>query len=136
MAVLIKCNAIGPHTPSGRLIAEAPRGNAYPREGDRVFVWTCETDGGDGLVASGVIKIVGPGNLGSTRLTIDPDGRPIAAPLGKDDLMPYRDAPLGEPIVGLAKKLYLHALTKIVSLDPAEEEFLDQRFSPSAASPS
>ena len=99
-----------------------------------MFVWTCETDGGDGLVACGMIMAVGPGNRGSTRLTIDPDGRPITTPLGKDDLMPFRDAPLGPPIVGLAKKLYFHAHTKIVSLDAQEERFLDERFGPSTTS--
>jgi hypothetical protein len=130
MAVIIKCNALAPPAASGKMIAEAPRGNAWPVVGDRAFVWTCETDGGDGLVACGAITAVGPGNLRSTRLTIDPDGRAVASPLGKDDLMPYRDSPLGPPIVGLAKKLYWHALTKIVSLDSQEEEFMDDRFAP------
>jgi hypothetical protein len=133
MTVIIKCNEIAPPAASGSLIAEAPRRNVYPRVGERAFVWTCETDGGDGLVASGVITAVGPGNRGSTRLTIDPDGRRIVTPLGKRDLMPHRDAPAGPPIASLAEKLYRHSLTKIASLDADEERFLDGRFESTTA---
>lgn len=125
MAVIIKCNRIERLAAPERIVVEAPRRTAYPQVGERAFIWTSESRGGEGLVAAGVITTVGPGNHGSTRLTIAPDGRPIANPLGKNDLKPHRDASPGSPLVGIARKLYRDSLTKIATLGAEEEEFLN-----------
>ena len=128
MTVIIKCNNIAQSSTAFRITADAPRGNSSPQIGERAFVWTAETAGGEGLLATGVIRATGPGNRGSIRVTIDLDDRSLAEPLGKADLLPHRDAPTGPPIVGLARKLYRHSLTKIASLTGDEAAFLDRRF--------
>ena len=128
MTVIIKCNGIATNAATGCITAEARDRRARPREGDRVFVWTSETRGGEGLLARGIISAVGPGSRGATRLTINPDGRSVLRALGKGDLLPHRDAPIGQPIASLAAKLYRQAHTKIAPLDTTEERYLDERF--------
>jgi hypothetical protein len=133
MTIIVKCEP-PQDPPDGTIVAEARvwKGTV-PSAGQRAFVWTSETSGGEGLALRGTVTMVECLDGTRTRLTIEPDGCAVHAAVGKADLLPFRMTNDGQPISRLAKKLYYQAHNKIIALSPEEVAFLDARFVPPAA---
>lgn len=92
---------------------------------DRVFLWWSEAQGGAGLAGHGLL--VHARQAGSLLMA---EVEPITlmnCGFNRANLRPFRDATGSDPRVGLAAKLYRHALNKVVAITPAEAAFLDQR---------
>ena len=129
MTVIVKTHSPRPGRSAGTMIVEERTWKGtVPVIGEPVFVWTSETQGGDGLSVRGEIAHVHRMQSGVTRLTFRPDGRWVMRPLRTADLAPYRSARDGSPIAMLAEKLYYHAHNKIAALSAEEEQFLNRRF--------
>lgn len=103
--------------------------------GDRIFVFASETEGGQGLVARGIVTSVEA--VAKTRglarqtprvsLTIRRTAL-AKRPLGRSQLKPLTDWTDGRPGTELNFKFYRQATNKIVGLSPEATAFLDGFF--------
>lgn len=103
--------------------------------GDRIFVFASETEGGQGLVARGIVTSVEA--VAKTRglarqtprvsLTIRRTAL-AKRPLGRSQLKPLTDWTDGRPGTELNFKFYRQATNKIVGLSPEAAAFLDGFF--------
>jgi hypothetical protein len=100
-------------------------------EGDTIFVFASENEGGAGLVASGVVTAARrvPRTSGIARQTPRVSvtiGRTALAnrPLGRHELRPFSDWKDGRPETELNFKFYRQATNKIVGVSEETESFL------------
>lgn len=103
--------------------------------GDRVFVFASENEGGQGLVARGVVTSAEaitrrPGIVRQTpRVSITIRRTELVQrPLGRAMLKPFADWSDGRPETELNFKFYRQATNKIVGLSEAAAAFLDAFF--------
>lgn len=133
MAVMFK---VPPPIDPGKIVTlEAkPYGTIDLQQGDRVFLWWSEAQGGHGLAGCGECRSVL--DLGDTLraevsvMRLAPNG----VGFGRDQLRPHRDQGGTSPEATLSKSLYRHALNKVIQLSAAEEAFLDRLFADFEAS--
>ena len=109
-------------------IEETPMyGGKEIRNGDQVFLWASETQGGQGLWARGEVI----GTETATRklgITVRIEEMVTTGHFGLEKIIPYRDSTENTPIVGLARKLHRHAHNKIAQLTDSEAELLSRHF--------
>jgi hypothetical protein len=110
-------------------------GGKHIAEGDTVFVFASENEGGQGLVARGVVTSVQATprkpSLGrqTPRVSLTIRRTALASrPLGRSDLKPHTDWNDGRPATELNFKFYRQATNKIVGLSDAAAAFLSQFF--------
>ena len=104
-------------------------------EGDTVFVFASENEGGQGLVARGVVTSAQaiarrPGVARQTPLVSIAVRRTALAkrPLGRSDLKPFADWKDGQPRTELNFKFYRQATNKIVGISDETAAFLGRFF--------
>jgi hypothetical protein len=107
------------------------------REKDEIFVFASETQGGDGLVARGVVTAVktvpikrkAPEERVTPRVSIEV--RRVAKPkrhLGRDDLKVFNDWDDGKPQTELNFKFYRQSTNKIGGISEEAATFLRRFF--------
>jgi hypothetical protein len=104
-------------------------------EGDAIFVFASENEGGRGLIARGVVTAAQPvarrpGVLRQTprmSITVKPTAY-AQRRLGRSELRAFRDWPDGRPETELNFKFYRQATNKIVGLSDEAAAFLRQFF--------
>lgn len=103
--------------------------------GDTIFVFASENEGGQGLVARGVVASVEaiarePGIGRQTpRVSLSIRRTALAQrPLGRNELKPFSDWSDGRPETELNFKFYRQATNKVVGLSEAAAAFLDAFF--------
>lgn len=110
-------------------------GGKHVAVGDTVFVFASETEGGQGLVARGVVvsaeavsKTRGVARQ-TPRVSLIVKRAAIAKrPLGRRDLKPFTDWGDGQPQTELNFKLYRQATNKIIGISNETAAFLRQFF--------
>ncbi|SMF41409.1 hypothetical protein SAMN06265365_11352 [Tistlia consotensis] len=110
-------------------------GGRQVAEGDRIFLFASENEGGRGLVACGLVTAAEavprtPGIARQTpRVSIVVRRTGLASrPLGRRELRPFADWTDGRPETELNFKLYRQATDKIVGLSDAAAAFLEAFF--------
>ena len=104
-------------------------------EGDAIFIFASENEGGPGLIARGVVTSVKavarkPGIERQTprvSITVKRTARAKRG-LGRNELKPFSNWKDGRPETELNFKYYRQATNKIVCLSDATAEFLDGFF--------
>jgi hypothetical protein len=104
-------------------------------KGDAVFIFASETEGGQGLVARGVVtsaeaiaRTAGVERQ-TPRVSIAVERTALAVrPLGRRELKAFADWDDGRPQTELNFKFYRQATNKIVGLSEATAAFLDTFF--------
>jgi hypothetical protein len=110
-------------------------GGKHIAEGDTIFVLASENEGGQGLVARGIVTSVDavarkPGIARQTpRVSLTVRRTALARrPLGRAELKPFTDWNDGRPETELNFKLYRQATNKIAGISDAAAAFLGGRF--------
>jgi hypothetical protein len=110
-------------------------GGKHIAEGDTVFVFASENEGGHGLIARGVVTSAEavPRKPGIARQTPRVDlavRRTTMAKraLGRRELKPFTDWQDGRPETELNFKFYRQATNKVVGISDAAAAFLDEFF--------
>jgi hypothetical protein len=100
-------------------------------KGDTIFIFASETEGGSGLIASGVVTSAEaipkkPGIERQTpRVSITVRRSALATrPLGRNELKQFRDWNDGQPETELNFKFYRQATNKIVGISAETATFL------------
>ena len=106
-------------------------GGKHIAKGDTIFVFASENEGGQGLVASGVVTSAQaiarkPGIARQTPCVSITVRRVALArrPLGRADLKPFSDWSDGRPETELNFKFYRQATNKIVGISDGAARFL------------
>ena len=136
MAYAIKAEVPDPRAETFAFPAQKTMyGGKHIAEGDAVFVFASETEGGRGLIARGVVTFAAavartPGLTRQTpRVSVTIRTTAFAKrPLGRRELRPLTDWDDGRPGTELNFKLYRQATNKIVGLSEAAAAFLDDFF--------
>jgi hypothetical protein len=136
MAYAIKAEISDPGAESFAFAAQKTMyGGKRIAAGDPIFLFASENEGGDGLVARGIVisaEAVArtPGADRQTpRVSIAVRRAGLATrPLGRRDLKPFTDWDDGQPETELNFKFYRQATNKIVALSEAAADFLDDFF--------
>jgi len=104
-------------------------------EGDTIFLFASETEGGHGLIARGIVASAEAvarkrGVARQTpRVSVTIKRTALAKrPLGRSDLKPFSDWKDGRPATELNFKFYRQATNKIVGLSNEAAAFLDGFF--------
>jgi hypothetical protein len=110
-------------------------GGKHIAVGDTVFVFASETEGGQGLVARGVVIAAEPTDRlpgverQTPRVSVTIRRTALAKqPLGRRELKPFADWNDGRPETELNFKFYRQATNKIVGLSDEAAAFLDGFF--------
>lgn len=110
-------------------------GGKHIAEGETVFVFASENEGGHGLIARGVVTSAEavPRKPGIARQTprVDLAVRRTAMAkraLGRRELKPFTDWQDGRPETELNFKFYRQATNKVVGISDAAAAFLDEFF--------
>jgi hypothetical protein len=110
-------------------------GGKHIAEGDTVFVFASETQGGPGLIARGVVTSAKalakkPGIARQTpRVSVTVKRAALAKrPLGRSELKPFSDWDDGRPETELNFKFYRQATNKIVGISDHAAAFLRRFF--------
>lgn len=110
-------------------------GGKHVAEGDTMFVFASENEGGSGLIARGVVTSAEAiakkrGLVRQTPCVSITVRRTALAkrPLGRSQLKPLTDWKDGQPGTELNFKFYRQATNKIVGLSDAAAAFLDRYF--------
>ena len=110
-------------------------GGKHVAAGDTVFLFASETDGGNGLIARGVVTSAEPvaKNRGIARQTprVSVTIKRVALakrPLGRDDLKPSNNWNDGQPKTELNFKFYRQSTNKIVGISDETVDFLNGFF--------
>lgn len=135
---VIKVEVRDPGAPAWRFPRQKTMyGGKHIAVGDDVYVFASENEGGDGLVARGVVTAARPVPRvpGVARQTprVDIEVRRVAAVarrLGRRELKPSATWGDGRPATELNFKLYRQATDKIVGVSPAAAAFLAGHFDP------
>ena len=110
-------------------------GGKHIAAGDTVFLFASETDGGQGLIARGVVTSAEPvakkrGIARQTpRVSVTIKRTALAKrPLGRDDLKPFNNWNDGQPRTELNFKFYRQSTNKIVGISDETAAYLDGFF--------
>ncbi|HEX3395607.1 MAG TPA: hypothetical protein VHS76_02830 [Steroidobacteraceae bacterium] len=110
-------------------------GGKHIAEGDTVFLFASETDGGSGLIARGVVTSAEPvakkrGIARQTpRVSVTIKRTALAKlPLGRDHLRPFNNWNDGQPKTELNFKFYRQSTNKIVGISGETADFLNGFF--------
>jgi hypothetical protein len=110
-------------------------GGKHVAEGDTVFLFASENDGGQGLVARGIVtssKAVAKKRSierQTPRVSVTIKRTALAKrPLGRSDLKPFSDWNDGRPATELNFKFYRQATNKIVGISDQTAAFLSEFF--------
>lgn len=136
MAFVIKAEVRDPRTKT--FVFEAQKtmyGGKRIAEGDTIFVFASENEGGQGLVARGLVTSAEaiakkPGIARQTpRVSITVSRTALAnRSLGRNDLKPFMDWNDGRPETELNFKFYRQATNKICGISDETAAFLDAFF--------
>ncbi|RWM08982.1 hypothetical protein [Mesorhizobium sp.] len=136
MAFAIKAEVTDPQAETFTFAAQKTMyGGKHIAEGDTIFVFASENEGGQGLVARGVVTSseAVPRKLDLDRQTprVSISIRRtalVARRLGRDDLKRFKDWKDGRPETELNFKFYRQATNKIVGVSDETAAFLDGFF--------
>ena len=136
MAYAIKAEVRDPAAKTYEFTAQKTMyGGKHIAEGDTVFIFASENEGGRGLVARGTVTAAAPvarrPDLArqTPRVSITVKRTAIAKrPLGRSELKPCVDWEDGRPATELNFKLYRQATDKIIGISAAAEVFLGSFF--------
>jgi hypothetical protein len=142
MSYAIKAEIRDPRAESFAFAAQKTMyGGKHIAAGDTVFLFASETEGGQGLVARGIVTAAEavppiPGLDPQTprvrqtpRVSVAIRRTALATrPLGRRELKPLRDWDDGQPGTELNFKFYRQATNKIVGISDAAAAFLDRFF--------
>jgi hypothetical protein len=136
MAFAIKAEVADPRAETFAFAAQKTMyGGRHIAEGDTVFVFASENEGGQGLVARGVVTSVQatprkPGRERQTpRVSLTIRRTALARrPLGRGDLKPLTDWNDGRPATELNFKFYRQATNKVVGISDEAAAFLGEFF--------
>lgn len=110
-------------------------GGKHVAEGETIFLFASENEGGQGLLARGVITSAeavekSPGLTRQTpRVNITVRCTALAKrPLGRKELKPFRDWGDGRPETELNFKFYRQATNKVIGITDKTTEFLGRFF--------
>ncbi len=143
MAFAIKAEVRDPLAETFAFVAQRTMyGGRHIAQGDTIFVFASENEGGRGLVARGVVTSAlaiprKPGIARQTPLVSISIKRTALAkrPLGRRELKPLGDWGDGQPGTELNFKLYRQATNKIVGISDQAAAFLDGLFQPCDPAP-
>lgn len=94
--------------------------------GQRIFIWTSESQCGQGLAAAGsVIGLEMIGKCVTADILVESS---VLRPLGLTEIAPFRDVADGSPISELARMLFRHAHNKVAMLDQRTAALLETHF--------
>lgn len=136
MTYAIKAEVGDPQAAAFTFVAQKTMyGGKHIAEGDTIFVFASENEGGQGLVARGIVTAVEaiakrPDLARQTpRVTVSIRRTALAKrPLGRKQLKPLTDWKDGEPGTELSFKLYRQATNKIIGLSDEAARFLGSFF--------
>ena len=136
MAFAIKAEIPDPRAKAFSLVAQKTMyGGKHIAEGDTVFLFASENEGGQGLIARGVVSSAKATarKRGSARQTprVSVVVRRTALakrPLGRSELKRFTDWNDGQPQTELNFKFYRQATNKIVGISDQAAEFLSSFF--------
>jgi hypothetical protein len=136
MAFAIKAEIRDPRAKTFAFIAQKTMyGGKHIAEGDMVFVFASENDGGQGLIARGVVTSAEPiakkrGIARQTpRVSVTVRRTALAKrPLGRTELKRFTDWKDNRPETELNFKFYRQATNKIVGISDAVAAFLSEFF--------
>jgi len=136
MAFAIKAEIPDPHAKAFLFVAQKTMyGGKHIAEGDTVFVFASENQGGQGLIARGVVSSAEAmakkrGIARQTpRVSVAIRRTALAKrPLGRNELKRFRDWNDGQPQTELNFKFYRQATNKIVGISDQATEFLSDFF--------
>lgn len=136
MAFAIKAEIHDPRTRTYAFVAQKTMyGGKRIAEGDTVFVFASENEGGKGLVARGKVTSSAPTprkrgvDRQTPRVSITVERTALAKrELGRGQLGPFRDWDDGRPESELNFKFYRQATNKIVGITDEAAAFLDRFF--------
>lgn len=110
-------------------------GGKHIEEGDVIFLFASENEGGQGLVARGVVTSSKPApkrldlERQTPRLSVAIRRTALAKrPLGRAELKRFKDWKDGRPETELNFKFYRQATNKIVGISDATAAYLDEFF--------
>ena len=110
-------------------------GGKHIAEGDTVFVFASENEGGQGLIARGIVSsaeaIARKRDIArqTPRVSVTVKRTAVARrPLGRSELKPFTDWNDGRPEIELNFKFYRQATNKIVGISDEAAAFLDGFF--------
>jgi hypothetical protein len=137
MAYAIKAEIADPKRKTFALSAQKTMyGGKHIAERDTVFLFASENEGGQGLVARGVVSSAEPvarkrGIVRQTpRVSVSIRRTALAKrPLGRSELKPFTDWNDGRPETELNFKFYRQATNKIVGISDEAAAFLGEFFS-------
>ena len=129
MAFVIKAHVCDPDAETFAFAAQKTMyGGKHIAEGDTIFVFASENEGGSGLVAQGFVTFA-QGVAKAPRVSIEVRRTALAKrPLGRGELKPHTDWGSGDPRAEPNFKLYRQAADKIVGVTPDAASFLLQFF--------
>ena len=136
MPFAIKAEIHDPRAKSFSFIAQKTMyGGKHIAKGDTVFVFASENEGGQGLIARGIVTSAQAiakrrGIVRQTpRVSIVIRRTALAKrPLGRSELKRFSDWNNGQPQTELSFKFYRQATNKIVGVSDQAAEFLDEFF--------
>jgi hypothetical protein len=136
MAFAIKAEVCDPRATTFAFAAQKTMyGGKHIAEGDPVFVFASENEGGQGLIARGVVNSAEAiakrrGIARQTpRVSLTIRRTALAKrPLGRSELKEFRDWADGRPETELNFKFYRQSTNKIVGLSDGAATFLNQFF--------
>jgi hypothetical protein len=136
MAFAIKAEISDPRAKAFSLIAQKTMyGGKQIAEGDTIFVFASENEGGQGLIARGVVtsaeavaKKRGVARQ-TPRMSVEIRRTALTKrPLGRSELKGFTDWNDGQPESELNFKFYRQATNKIVGISDQAADFLDDFF--------
>jgi hypothetical protein len=138
MAFAIKAEVRDPQVPTFTFTAQKTMyGGKHIAKGDTVFIFASENEGGQGLVARGVVTSAAavakkPGlDRQTPRVTVVIKRTGLAKrPLGRHELKSFSAWDDGQPATELNFKFYRQATNKIVGLSDEATSFLSGFFQP------
>jgi hypothetical protein len=135
-AFVIKAEVSDPRAKTFTFIAQKTMyGGKHIAEGDTVFVFASENEGGQGLIARGEVASVAAvaKKVGVTRQTprvsvVIRRTELAKRPLGRNEIKPFKNWPDGQPMTELNFKFYRQATNKISGISVPAAEFLNEFF--------
>ena len=136
MAFVIKADIRDPRAKAFTFTAQKTMyGGKKIAAGDTIFVFASETQGGQGLIARGVVTAARavPRKRGVERqtprvsVTVKRTAL-VKRRLGRDDLKPFKDWKDGKPETELNFKFYRQSTNKICGISDAAAKFLGKCF--------
>ncbi len=136
MAFVIKAEVRNPQAKTFAFAAQKTMyGGKHIAKGDKVFIFASENEGGQGLIARGVVSSAEaikkkPGVARQTPRVSVAINRivPAKRPLGRRDLKPFSDWKDGRAETELNFKFYRQAGNKIAGISDPTAAFLDRFF--------